>query len=289
MLRDSPVPAWEVSGLWSCWICTQRETGTPISVCEVTQATLLSLAPHAVDLSDQRKSVSHSPAKPLSLVLLVSDSPAPEMAGWICIKKKKKIFVEAPFNLFFFFVPTAEEDPLMWFQLWRCWSRTDAHPCCFSRYAVTMLLLREEWHLSHFNSWSCFGAELRLDWKESALSQVGLFVSLFICTATSVVCKLLWHWRPTEQEGESGCTAGLESAVGVGTGPGEQAHSDTHHAAGTLDSLSKAPSVWHFFSPYSCNLIGLDGCAQGLLWRSPPVAVVWPELTDFASYCWSLL
>lgn len=25
------VPAWEVSGLWSCWICSQKETRTPIS------------------------------------------------------------------------------------------------------------------------------------------------------------------------------------------------------------------------------------------------------------------
>lgn len=40
--------------------------------------------------------------------------------------------------------------------------------------------------------------------------------------------------------------------------------------------------VWTFlWSIYflSCNFISLDGEAQGLLWKSPPVAVFWPKLT----------
>ena len=37
------------------------------------------------------------------------------------------------------------------------------------------------------------------------------------------------------------------AAVGVGTGPGDQAHSDTHHAAGTLGSLFKPHSVKRLF------------------------------------------
>lgn len=49
---------------------------------------------------------------------------------------------------------------------------------------------------------------------------------------------------------------------------------------GTLGSLSE-PLLCGTFFFFSCNLIDLDGWAQGPLWRRPPVAVVWPELSDF--------
>lgn len=42
-------------------------------------------------------------------------------------------------------------------------------------------------------------------------------------------------------KGDSGCTGGLGCAVGLGTGPGKQAHGNTHHAAGTLGSLFEPP------------------------------------------------
>lgn len=65
------------------------------------------------------------------------------------------------------------------------------------------------------------------------------------------MCKLLLHWMPTEQKDRTG---GLDCAVGVGTGPGEQAHSDAHHAAGTLGSLFDALLCGTFFFSFPAVL-----------------------------------
>lgn len=133
-------------------------------------------------------------------------------------------------------------------------------PGCRSRYAASMLL-REEWHLSHFNSWSCFGKEESrpcLTKKKSCCSQPSWSFSQPISSrCCSLVCRLLLHWRPTKQKG---CTGGLNSAVVVGTGLAEQAHRDTHHAAGTLESL---------FEPLLC------GACFFFFFSFPAVSSVW--------------
>lgn len=147
---------------------------------------------------------------------------------------------------FFFFCPTAEEDPLMWFQLGRLWARTDACPCCYSRYAVTTLL-REEWHLSHFNSWSCLGQSWDLTEKLQLWAKL-VFLSAYLFAPPQAWCANCYGTGG--QLSKRGLRLYCRIRVCCGSGDwtrraGPQRH--THHAAGTLDSLSKAPSVWHFF------------------------------------------
>lgn len=132
--------------------------------------------------------------------------------------------------------------------------------------------LRKEWHLSHFNSWSCF----RQGWgllEKLPLHANLIFLFFFPCSrSVQAVVTLEANWA-------KGCAAGLGWSVGVGTGSEEQAHSDTHHAAGTQGSLLEALFCATFFS-ISCRFISLDGWTQGLLWGTPPVVVVWPKLSD---------
>lgn len=80
------VPAWEVSGLWSCWICTQREAGTSIRA-ERKHRPLCSawffFSLFTVDFTHQIKKVSlllpHSPYYFFWVTLSL------EMVGWIRI------------------------------------------------------------------------------------------------------------------------------------------------------------------------------------------------------------
>lgn len=115
-------------------------------------------------------------------------------------------------------------------------------PCCHSRYAVTMPL-REEWHLSHFNSWSC----LRQSWGliKKLLQAKLVFFSAYFFALPQPRVQTVMAPEANWAKGDSGFTGELNFAVGVGTGQGEQAHSDTHHAAGTLGSL---------FEPLVCGV-----------------------------------
>lgn len=116
-----------------------------------------------------------------------------------------------------------------------------------------------------------------LAWSKAvSLSQVGVFFSSNFFAAET--CKLLWHWKANWAK--DGSTGGLVATVGAGSGPQDQAHSDTHHAAGTLSSLFEPLLCSAFFFPFPSISSILNGWAQGRLWKSPPGAVVWPKPTD---------
>lgn len=98
------------------------------------------------------------------------------------------------------------------------------------------MLLREEWHLSHFSSRSCPGQSWGLIQKLLLQAKLLFFSGYFFALPqprgiTFVAPKANWA------EGDSGDTGGLDRAVRVGTGPGKQAPSKTHDAAGTLGFL----------------------------------------------------
>jgi len=111
------------------------------------------------------------------------------------------------------------------------------------------MLLREEWHLSHFNSRSCPGQSWGLIQKLLLQAKLVFFSGYFFALPqprgiTFVALKANWA------EGDSGDTGGLDRAVRVETGPGKQAPSKTHDAAGTLGFLCDPLLCDVFFSSF---------------------------------------
>lgn len=122
--------------------------------------------------------------------------------------------------------------------------------------------------------------------KKSCCSQPSWSFSQPISSrCCSLVCRLLLHWRPTKQKG---CTGGLNSAVVVGTGLAEQAHRDTHHAAGTLGSLFEpllCGACFFFFLFLQSHQFGWSSTRATL---KEPTGGCGLAKADrlLASYCW---
>lgn len=112
-----------------------------------------------------------------------------------------------------------------------------------------------------------------------ALSQVGLFLSLFFFRAlpqssVQAVVALEANWAKGPYWRIRLCRWSGDRTRRAGPQRRTSCCRDTRVPVW-------CPSVWHVFFFFSCSFISLDGWAQGLLWRSPPVAVVWPKLTDY--------
>lgn len=123
-----------------------------------------------------------------------------------------------------------------------------------------------------------------LAWSKAvSLSQVGFFFSSNFFAAET--CKLLWHWKANWAK--DGSTGGLVATVGAGSGPQDQAHSDTHHAAGTLSSLFEPLLCSAFFFSFSFNLIDFKWLSTRATLKEPTGGCgLAKAYRPRASYCW---
>lgn len=258
------VPAWEVSGLWSCWICARRETGTPISAVGKTgHCAQLDLSfPPCYFLFLTSKVISHSSTWFISLVLLVSDSPSLE--GWIPIST-------CSINLKF----SSQLKKTLWCDFNLALVIKDR---CTAHAATVDMLSLCYWEKNDICLILIPGAPPgRVEaWLKSCSAKL-VFFFVLSQPRMQTVTALEANWT------KRGLWLYWTIRLCCGRGDWTRRAGPQRHTSCCGDTRLPVwvPSVWRlFFFFFSCSLIGLDGWAQGLLWRSPPVAVVWPKLTD---------